>query len=55
MKLAEVTLAMIFASVVLPTPGGPQKMSEGGVVVFYLQAKRFAGSEQVGLAEELVE
>src|SRR6202453_2154647 len=26
MKVADVRLAMIFASVVLPTPGGPQKM-----------------------------
>src|ERR1700679_1047926 len=26
MKVAEVTLAMILANVVLPTPGGPQKM-----------------------------
>ncbi len=55
MKVALVRLAMILASVVLPTPGGAPEDEAGGVVVFDLQAERFAGGEEMGLAEELVE
>ena len=55
MKLAEVTLAMILARVVLPTPGGPQKMRLALSSFFYLQAQRLASGKKMRLAEELVE
>ena len=46
---------MILASVVLPTPGGPQKMQRTGVVALDLYAQGLAGAENVLLPDELVE
>ena len=55
MKVAWVASAMILARVVLPTPGGPQKIMEPGVVALDFHAQRLAGTEQMLLADVLVE
>ena len=55
MKLACVCSAMILASVVLPTPGGPQKISERRIVAFNLQPQRLSRAEQMLLPVELIE
>ncbi len=55
MKLALVVSAMILASVVLPTPGGPQKIMEPEIVALDLHAQRLAGADQVLLAAQLLQ
>ena len=55
MNSALVRSAMICASVVLPVPGGPQKMIEPGIVALDLHAQRFAGADQMFLSDELIE
>ena len=55
MKSAWVMRAMILASVVLPTPGGPQKMQRAGVVALDLHAQRLARPQDVLLPDKLVE
>ena len=50
MKLAWVVSAMILARVVLPTPGGPQKIMEPAIVALDLHAQGLAGADQVLLA-----
>ena len=55
MKVALVVSAMILARVVLPTPGGPQKIMEPRVVALDLDTQGLAGAEQVFLADKFVE
>ena len=47
----RVTRAIRCASVVLPTPGGPHRMIERQLVALDLRAQRFAGPEDVLLAD----
>ena len=54
MKLALVVSAMILARVVLPTPGGPQKIMEPAIVALDLHAQGLAGADQVLLAAQLL-
>ena len=46
---------MIRASVVLPTPGGPQRMMERELIALDLPAQRLAGPEDVLLPDEILE
>ncbi len=55
MKEAPVVWAMILARVVLPTPGGPQKIMEVGSSLLDGEAEGFAGAEEVILAGVLGE
>ena len=55
MNSALVSFAMIFASVVLPVPGGPQKMSEPVSSRSICDAQRLAGADQMLLAGEFFE
>ncbi len=50
MKLAWVASAMILASVVLPTPGGPHRIMDAGIVALDLHPQGLAGTEQMLLA-----
>ena len=50
-----VTRAISFASVVLPTPGGPQRMIERQLIALDLPAQRLAGAEDVLLADVIFE
>ena len=52
---AFVVSAMMRASVVLPVPGGPQRMIDCRQVALDRFAQRLAGREQLLLADELVE
>ena len=54
MKVACVVSAMILASVVLPTPGRAPEDHRAGVVALDLNAERFAGTDQVLLADKFV-
>ena len=54
-KLASVRSAMTRASVVLPVPGGPQRISDCSVSCSIAQSQRRAGVEQRLLPDDVVE
>jgi len=51
MNSQRVTWAMRWASVVLPTPGGPQRMMDVSSSALDLAAQRLAGTEDVVLPD----
>ena len=54
-KRLVVVLAMTRASVVLPVPGGPEKITLDKLVLLYGPAQEPAGAHDVVLADELVQ
>ncbi len=55
MNSQRVMRAISRASVVLPTPGGPQRMMEVELVALDLAAQRLAGAEDVLLADVILQ